>query len=80
MSHLPHLREAGMRAAAEESLCVWCSPSGPMHETCSGGGLEELVACFGCGMGQENQDPNLDICHRREWSLRALNQSLSNIK
>ena len=54
MSHLSHLREAGMRAAAEESLRGPCSPSGPTHETCSGGGLEELVTCFGCGMGREN--------------------------
>lgn len=80
MSHLPHLREAGMRAAAEESLHGPCSPSGPTHETSNGGGLEELVTRFGCGMGQENQDPNLDSCHRRHWSLWALNQTLSNIK
>lgn len=54
-----------MRAAAEEALHGPCSLSGPTHETCSGKALEELVACFGCGMWQENQDVNLDSCHRR---------------
>lgn len=58
-------REAGMRAAAEEALHGPCSLSGATHETCNGKGLEELVACFGRGMGQENQDVNLDSCHRR---------------
>lgn len=47
-------REAGMRAAAEEALPEACSLSGLTHETSSGKGLEELVACFGCGTGQEN--------------------------
>jgi len=80
MSHVSHFMEAGTRAAAEESLHGPCSPGGPMHETCSGGGVEELVTYIGCGMGQKNQDPNLDSCRRIEWSLWALNQSLANIK
>lgn len=43
----------------------------------SGGGLEELVACFGCGMGQENQHSNEEIYHRTEQAnhCQTLNET-----